>query len=254
MKKIISVIVMMAMLVAMSLPVMAADGFKYQHDPRLNSKAMEDIVVDEAAVYGFKPKADSKRLGSYADADWTDKEAVAKWKEERIAYLADYQKLYDKWDEMEAAGSSVEEIARELSGLRNQIRIDSYKDDPDGLAKLKASNLETYGNEDGPTPDSLFEKYGSWEKVISKAFSSNCGMDACLGLYDDQYEKNLKTGEIVESDVIIYVVAAGDYLAKIAKEQLGDAKKYMDIFNANKDVIKDPNKIWVGQELVIPVN
>jgi nucleoid-associated protein YgaU len=47
-------------------------------------------------------------------------------------------------------------------------------------------------------------------------------------------------------------VKAGDTLSKIAKEHLGDANAYMDIFNANKDQLSDPDKIKVGQKLVIP--
>src|SRR5262245_2290065 len=49
-----------------------------------------------------------------------------------------------------------------------------------------------------------------------------------------------------------YTVKAGDTLSKIAKEKLGDANAYMDIFNANKGVLTDPNKIKPGQVLKIP--
>ena len=49
-----------------------------------------------------------------------------------------------------------------------------------------------------------------------------------------------------------YVVKSGDTLSKISKEFYGDANKYMDIFNANKDQLSDPNKIKPGQELKIP--
>jgi len=49
-----------------------------------------------------------------------------------------------------------------------------------------------------------------------------------------------------------YTVKAGDTLSKIAKEHLGDANAYMDIFNANKDQLKDPDKIKPGQVLTIP--
>jgi nucleoid-associated protein YgaU len=49
-----------------------------------------------------------------------------------------------------------------------------------------------------------------------------------------------------------YTVKAGDTLSKIAKEHLGDANAYMDIFNANKDQLKDPDKIKPGQVLKIP--
>ena len=49
-----------------------------------------------------------------------------------------------------------------------------------------------------------------------------------------------------------YTVKAGDTLSKIAKEYLGNANAYMEIFNANKDQLSDPDKIKPGQVLKIP--
>jgi nucleoid-associated protein YgaU len=49
-----------------------------------------------------------------------------------------------------------------------------------------------------------------------------------------------------------YTVKAGDTLSKIAKEQLGDADAYPEIFNANRDQLSDPDKIKPGQVLKIP--
>jgi nucleoid-associated protein YgaU len=49
-----------------------------------------------------------------------------------------------------------------------------------------------------------------------------------------------------------YTVKSGDTLSRIAKEMLGDANAYMDIFNANKDQLSDPDKIKPGQVLKIP--
>jgi nucleoid-associated protein YgaU len=45
----------------------------------------------------------------------------------------------------------------------------------------------------------------------------------------------------------VYVVQSGDSLSKIAKEILGDAKRWPEIFEANKDKIKDPNLIYPGR-------
>ncbi len=50
----------------------------------------------------------------------------------------------------------------------------------------------------------------------------------------------------------VYEVVGGDTLSKIAKKFYGDANKYMKIFEANKDQLKDPDKIKVGQKLKIP--
>jgi len=49
-----------------------------------------------------------------------------------------------------------------------------------------------------------------------------------------------------------YTVQAGDTLSGIAKKVLGNANAYMDIFNANKDQLSDPDKIKPGQVLKIP--
>jgi LysM repeat protein len=50
-----------------------------------------------------------------------------------------------------------------------------------------------------------------------------------------------------------YTVKAGDSLSKIAKEHLGNANAYMAIFNANRDVLTDPDKIKPGMVLKLPV-
>lgn len=224
----------------------------YAHDPRINARAMEDIVVNPNAIYGFSPDPNSKRLGEYASYDWSDPVVVEKAKQDRIKYLADFDEQYDLWNKMRAEGKSTEEIARAVSAKRNELRLASYKDNPEGLEKAKKSNLETYGNENGPTPDSLYEKYGSWEKVILKSFSSNSGMDACLGLYDVQYEHNKLTEAIVENKTIIYTVLPNDYLVKIAEKYYGDQRLWVRIYDANKDKIGSEYIIYLGEQLLIP--
>jgi hypothetical protein len=49
-----------------------------------------------------------------------------------------------------------------------------------------------------------------------------------------------------------YEVKSGDNLSKISKQFYGDANEYMRIFYANRDKLRDPDKIQVGQQLVIP--
>ena len=127
-------------------------------------------------------------MGVFADYDWSDEAVVAEMREEREEYHDSLKELYQIKSDMEAEGATVEEIARAVSTRRNEIRLEFYKDDPEGLEKLKQSNLQTFGNENGGTPDYFYEKYGSWETVIDKAFSTNAGADACLGLYDKYYD------------------------------------------------------------------
>lgn len=49
-----------------------------------------------------------------------------------------------------------------------------------------------------------------------------------------------------------YTVKAGDCLWNIAKKYLGNGAKYTEIYNLNKDKIKNPNLIYVGQVLTLP--
>jgi nucleoid-associated protein YgaU len=49
-----------------------------------------------------------------------------------------------------------------------------------------------------------------------------------------------------------YVVQKGDTLSKIAAEFYGDKMLYPKIFEANRDILTDPDKIKPGQKLLIP--
>ncbi len=49
-----------------------------------------------------------------------------------------------------------------------------------------------------------------------------------------------------------YTVKGGDTLSKISKEMYGDANKYDAIFEANKPMLKSPDRIYPGQVLRIP--
>jgi nucleoid-associated protein YgaU len=49
-----------------------------------------------------------------------------------------------------------------------------------------------------------------------------------------------------------YEVKSGDNLSKISKQYYGNPNEYMRIFYANRDKLRDPDKIQVGQKLSIP--
>ena len=206
----------------LSVPAFAEAGwisvyFMYRHDPRLNPSAMADIIVDPGAVYGFSPSPDGS-LSTYIDFDWTDPEFVngSRGRQARIAYHESLKELYDIMFAMSADGYSIEEIARAVSKRRNELRIEAESGDPEGLAAMKARNLEKYGHEEGPLPDELYEQYGSWRTVLSKAFSVNSGMDACLGLYDDYYDVYVEVGQVGEDPA-----ATREYAAAVFGDLFG---------------------------------
>jgi len=57
-----------------------------------------------------------------------------------------------------------------------------------------------------------------------------------------------------EEKAEFYEIVGGDTLGGIAKQFYGSAGKYMKIFEANRDIISDPNKIYPGQKIKIPLD
>jgi 1-acyl-sn-glycerol-3-phosphate acyltransferase len=51
-----------------------------------------------------------------------------------------------------------------------------------------------------------------------------------------------------------YEIVSGDTLSGVAKKFYGKGSAYMRIFEANREVIKDPDKIYVGQKIRIPID
>ena len=60
--------------------------------------------------------------------------------------------------------------------------------------------------------------------------------------------------EAPEPKIELYVIESGDALGKIAQKYYGKASAYMRIFEANREVIEDPDKIFVGQTIRIPLD
>jgi nucleoid-associated protein YgaU len=92
------------------------------------------------------------------------------------------------------------------------------------------------------TVPSPTEKMAVWDKI--KAIGGESPTDIMADIKMDNAE--------AKSSGKTYVVKGGDTLSKIAKEMYGDANKYMDIFNANKNMLSNPDKINPGMELNIP--
>jgi nucleoid-associated protein YgaU len=84
------------------------------------------------------------------------------------------------------------------------------------------------------------------EKIVLAVGNTNG-----ISKVDDRLEVAAKEQK-KESEAKYYTVVKGDSLSKIAKAQYGDAMKYPTIFEANKPMLKDPDKIYPGQVLRIP--
>ena len=84
-----------------------------------------------------------------------------------------------------------------------------------------------------------YQKNKIWDKIKEVGGTSPTDIKADIRTETNEYYH-------------IHKVESGDTLGKISKEYLGEAGKYMEVFNANKDQLSNPDLIKVGQELKIP--
>lgn len=135
---------------------------------------------------------------------------------------------------------SVEQSASS-SGLSHTIMLNYLKSTvtTSGI-EVKDMNLEL--DEDKVTISGAVKSNEEREKII-----------LMLGNVEGiaSVEDNLTVEEPAQESVFCEV-KKGDTLSKIAKEHYGSAGKYMVIFEANKPMLSDPDKIYPGQMLRIP--
>jgi nucleoid-associated protein YgaU len=122
-----------------------------------------------------------------------------------------------------------------------QLRMEGAAEERDGKLHFKGTvNSEDEKNQIW----NALKTVPDWQKEVIADIKVRAGATAGA--------KGGATPSPVATAPQTYTVQPGDTLSGIAKRFLGDANAYMDIFNANKDKLKDPNKIQPGQVLKIP--
>ena len=89
------------------------------------------------------------------------------------------------------------------------------------------------------TANTPYEKNALWDKIKEIGGDNPTDIKANITVAD-------------ESIYARHTVKSGETLRKIAIQYYGKASKYQDIFKANPDVLKNPDVIHPGQELIIP--
>jgi nucleoid-associated protein YgaU len=121
--------------------------------------------------------------------------------------------------------------------------------------QVQLQNLNMQGNQlfiRAQAP-SVEAKNKIWDqvKLIDKSFSD---LICDISVSQQQPQPAMTAGAAMGASQTRrrYTVQGGDTLSKISREYYGDPNQYMKIFNANRSILKDPNAIRPGLELVIP--
>ncbi len=99
------------------------------------------------------------------------------------------------------------------------------------------------------TLSGVAESLAAKEKAVLMAGN----VEGVVKVNADDVEVDTKAVDVAQAEQIqYYTIQPGDTLSGIAKEFYGNAMKYPEIFEANREVIEDPDKIYPGQKIRIP--
>ena len=145
------------------------------------------------------------------------------------------------FDFVKDAGERLLENVKEATGQKTAISAEPIVKSIHDLG-VQVENLNVAIEDDLATVRGKASSQGDREKVVLVV-----GNTRGIARVDDQI-----TVTKPEPEAVFYTVKSGDSLSKIAKAQYGDPMKYPVIFEANRPMLKDPDKIYPGQNLRIP--
>ncbi|OOF70309.1 peptidoglycan-binding protein LysM [Rodentibacter caecimuris] len=132
------------------------------------------------------------------------------------------KKLFSK--EEEASQAVTQHIAEDNPGLENvQVTVEN------GVANIQGEAVSAE----------------ALEKAILMAGN-------IAGISSVTNAATIRSGETLSDDDAFYTIQKGDTLWKIAEKTYGNGAKYTAIVEANKEVIKDADKIFPGQKIRLP--
>lgn len=155
--------------------------------------------------------------------------------------------------------SFIKEAGEKLFGTGSaQAAPAAATPDVDALNKTAGDAIANYINAQGLKVDGLAVAFDGASSTVTVAGTVAdqatrekvvlcCGNVARVAAVND----NLTVSN-PEPESQWHTVVSGDNLSKIAKKFYGDANKYPAIFEANKPMLKHPDKIYPGQVLRIP--
>jgi len=150
------------------------------------------------------------------------------------------EKLFKKEDKEDKAATAAAEAASEAAAeLKRAETLEKFV----GKLGLEVDDLGIVVDDDLVTVTGTAPSQEIREKLVLAL-----GNTAGIARVDDRV-----TVEAPEPEAQFYTVASGDSLSLIAKKYYGNAMKYPVIFEANKPMLSDPDKIYPGQVLRIPL-
>lgn len=122
-----------------------------------------------------------------------------------------------------------------------------------------AKEINDHINSDNPGIDDLEVSYEEGKVILSGTADSAAAVEKAILMAGNiegvsAVDTSAVTAPEQTAKIEFYVIEKGDTLSAIAKKYLGSASKYPEIFEANREVIKDPDLIYPGQTIRIQLS
>ncbi len=229
------------------------------------------IVI--GAVFGYRflqnnivaPKAVEKITKSVVKAD--EQQKMYTQDEMQVIVQKMMEKLEKKQEEKNEESSisvSIDDVEHEdslISSLED-MQVDQMEDlelvtdlsQSDKSKKITTENsdenVDSYNKVVIKPSSNMYDKVDDLSKQISAAVKEMSKKSATKSSYTKSISKEVT---VREGEMRVIVVQSGDTLSKIAQRAYGSAMAYDRIYQANPDLIKNPNHIYVGQRLRVPL-
>ncbi len=199
-----------------------------------------------------------------------------------VASATENMKLSQK-DLQKIAALVAEQLSKQEIKIKNKEKINNQEksnmsSEEELVKSLQAASTDTLKENkiafnsmdiDNNRKINNTKKLDTFNKVIIKENNSNENdefvklskeIDDILQTEDVkkvEQKENKKFRNIVETrtkELRFIIVKPGDTLSSLARRAYGKASAYVKIYKANPDLIKNPNKIYIGQKLRVPVD
>jgi nucleoid-associated protein YgaU len=265
---IIKILIILLLLALLFISALFIKGFFLKNNS-INSlqdqKQKENIVtkpIQKEQILSQTVTSDKKVETNKHDTNKTAKEDKKLYTEEEMQEII--QMMIDQIDELQSEVKVSNESSKVTTNqkLENSLK-ELSADTTQEKETLAHKEIKKLDNIKAQSDDANIDHYN--KVVIQNSKYSDAQIDQISkqigSIVDDitqnrvssTYTQKIKKEVNVREDAMrIVVVKRGDTLSKIALRAYGSVKGYKKIFEANKELIKNPNHIYVGQKLRVP--
>jgi phage tail protein X len=206
------------------------------------------VALAVAGVFGYKylnknGVFDNKKDPVESSGNITDTQAIVKNVISKMNTSQENVSLDDVSLIASLVKAEVDKLEESKVKLKDSSNVDSQKKIVKVEKKEKFSSVVISNNS---TKDEKLDALSSLSQELDNVLSDE-------SIESSKYTKNIsKEVKVRNNEMRVIVVREGDTLSLIAKRAYGNAMAYEKIYDANPSILRNPNKIFIGQKLRVP--